>query len=56
MPIEIIGLDTDEETVEDLLLQNLEDIVGQLQMGKVSVDTVLETLTNIVNSHIKDKE
>mgnify|MGYP003644107801 FL=1 len=31
------------------LLESLEDIVGQLQMGKMTDEQVLEVLSNIVN-------
>ena len=31
------------------LLESLEDLVGQLQMGKMTDEQVLEVLSNIVN-------
>jgi hypothetical protein len=36
------------------LLESLEDIVGQLQMGKMTNEQVLEVLSNIVNYEEKD--
>ena len=35
------------------LLESLEDIVGQLQMGKVSFDVAVDTLDNIVTYNKK---
>ena len=40
-------MDINEE--EFNLLESLEDIVGQLQMGKMTDEQVLEALSNIVN-------
>jgi len=37
------------EAEEFNLLESLEDIVGQLQMGKMTDEQVLEVLSNIVN-------
>ena len=34
---------------EEILLESLEDIVGQLQMSKVSFDDAIKTLKQIVN-------
>lgn len=36
---------------EEILLESLEDIVGQLQMSKVSFDDVIKTLKHIVKSY-----
>jgi hypothetical protein len=36
------------------LLESLEDLVGQLQMGKMTDEQVLEVLNNIVNYEEED--
>jgi len=38
------------------LLESLEDIVGQLQMGKMTDRQVLEVLSNIVNYKEEERE
>ena len=38
------------------LLESLEDIVGQLQMGKMTDEQVLEVLSNIVNYEEDNKD
>jgi len=38
------------------LLESLEDLVGQLQMGKMTDEQVLEVLSNIVNYKEDDEE